>query len=556
MTRPGKWILLLASLAAAFAAGVWRGGGRGKDGASPEVLYWVDPMHPAYRSDSPGLAPDCGMRLEPVYAEGVGPASSAADAGLPFGTVKVSPARQQLIGVRVATVERAPAARTVRLLGRVVPDEDRVYRVTAAKDWWAKTVSPATTGSKVRKGELLATIYPPGDLIPLVQGYLARLDSSVQVPSRATPPMEQLRLGVWNIETFRNSLRNEGLTDRQIDELTRTRVLPDVIEVRSAVSGIVLARDIAAEQRSDKGAELYRIADLSRVWVLGDLFGADVQAAKAGLPARVTLPDQGRTFQGQVSQVEPVFDGTTRTLKLRVEVDNPDDVLRPDMFVDVEIPVEVPSALAVPVDAVLDSGLRKTVFVDLENGYFEPRRVETGARFGDRVAVTRGLMEGERIVVSGNFLLDSESRMRAASLGIQGTPGRCVVCDMDIDVERTTAAGRTAEYRGRTYHFCSAACQREFSAAPEHHTRNGPAAGDPAAGQVPAEWDSGSASPGGPALMKRGSGDAPGSMPMNHGHGANGMKLEPSGAPPDVPTTPGGRGREVPMGGKMGGGQG
>jgi multidrug efflux pump subunit AcrA (membrane-fusion protein)/YHS domain-containing protein len=285
--------------------------------------------------------------------------------------------------------------------------------------------------------------------------------------------MDQVRLGQWNIETFENSLRAQGLMEHQLKEITRTRIIPSEIEVRTPVSGLVLTRNAAPEQRFDKGEELYRIADLSRVWVLGNLFGADALAAKAGLPVRVTLPDQGRTFQGRLSQVKPVFDGTTRALKLRVEVENPEYALRPDMFVDVEFSAEGDPVLAVPADAVLHSGLRKTVFVDRGEGYFEPRRVETGARFGDRVEVVRGLMDGEKIVASGNFLLDSESRMRAAALGIQGTPGRCVVCDMDIDLERTKAAGRTADYKGRTYSFCSEQCQREFSEAPERHVGKG-----------------------------------------------------------------------------------
>lgn len=550
MARATRWILLTAAVAAAFTAGVWKGRSGKEAGAGRKILHWVDPMHPAYRSDKPGIAPDCGMQLEPVYADGAGPTSAGTsrEADMPFGTVKVSPERQQQIGVRVAVVERAPASRTLRLLGRVVPDESRIYRVTAANDWYAKTVSSFTTGSAVRKGDLLATIYPPGDLVPLIQGYLARLETSSRVPVGAVP-MEQLRLGQWNIETFRNSLRTQGLWDRQIDEIAKMRMIPEGIDIRTPVSGIILARDIAPEQRADKGAELYRIADLSRVWILGDLFGVDAQAAKAGLPAKVTLPDQGRIFHGRVSQVRPVFDGTTRTLKLRVEVDNPGDVLRPDMFADVEIPVEARSALAVPMDAVLDSGLRKTVFVDRGNGHFEPRQVETGARFGARVEVVRGLMEGERIVVSGNFLLDSESRMRAASLGIQGTPGRCVVCDMDIDVERTKAAGRTAEYRGRTYHFCSDACQREFQVAPERHTGRG--ASPVGAGEMPAAAKSQTKMAAGRMKTPVAAGAKATDMPMADGGGSPDSTREPAGEAEemtsDMPADKEPRRMEIPM---------
>jgi membrane fusion protein, copper/silver efflux system len=162
----------------------------------------------------------------------------------------------------------------------------------------------------------------------------------------------------------------------------------------------------------------------------------------------------------------PQFDAQSRTLKTRFELDNRDHSLQPDMFVDVELDVEMPPAITVPADAVFDSGLRKTVFVDRGNGNFEPRKVETGWRFGDQVEITKGVMAGERIVVSGTFLIDSESRMKAAAQGNVGAAATDPVCGMQVDERRATAAGLKAEHQGGAYYFCADQCKKRFGANP------------------------------------------------------------------------------------------
>jgi len=225
----------------------------------------------------------------------------------------------------------------------------------------------------------------------------------------------------------------------------------------------VLTRNISPSQRFDKGTELYRIADISRVWVMTDIFEKDRQFLKPG--AEATILYQGRRLTARMSDALPQFDAQSRTLKFRFEFDNPGYVLQPDMFVDVEFEAAVPPAVTVPAEAVLDSGLRKTVFVDRGNGYFEPRRVETGWRAGDRVQILKGLMAGERVVISGNFLLDSESRMKAVSAGIFNAETD-PVCGMDVDQKRATAAGRKSEYKGTTYYFCSDGCKKDFDKEP------------------------------------------------------------------------------------------
>jgi YHS domain-containing protein len=257
------------------------------------------------------------------------------------------------------------------------------------------------------------------------------------------------------------------------------------IEVRSPATGIVLARNVSPMQRFEKGTELFRIANIDRVWILSDVFEREARHIHPGTKVKVSLPHQDKVFEANVSDVPPQFDPATRSFKLRLEADNSDLTLRPDMFVDVEFLVSLPPAFTVPAEAVLDTGLRKTVFVDIGNGRFEPRTVETGWRFGDRVEIVSGIMPGERIVISGNFLIDSESRMKLAAAGMHGTPGKDPTCGMEVYSGPAKAAGLFADHGGHRYHFCCEQCKSEFEKAPERYTKQPPgekgAGGDHAA---------------------------------------------------------------------------
>jgi RND family efflux transporter MFP subunit len=202
------------------------------------------------------------------------------------------------------------------------------------------------------------------------------------------------------------------MSEKQLKELASTKQLTDRVFILAPATGFIIARNVSPGQRFDKGFEWYQIANLDRVWVLADLFPTDAGDAKPGMKARVTLPGQSKEFHTTVAKVLPQLDPSSRTLKVRLELDNPGHVLRPDMFVNVELAVARPSALTVPADAILESGMNRTVFVDRGNGFFEPREVETGWRHGSRVEITKGLEPGEKIVLSGNFLIDSESRLQ------------------------------------------------------------------------------------------------------------------------------------------------
>ena len=468
MKRNAIVVTAIVGLGLAFLAGSWvsRPPATGSSAAKPAAVVYTCPMHPAYRSDHPGDCPLCGMRLVPVSAAG---APAAAPAGAPGG-VRVDADKQQLIGVRTDVVDPASASHLVlRVPGRVAVDEQRLYRITAAVDGWIRRLEANPAGSFVRKDEVLATYYTQ-NLINSSQTLVFAMATDAQAQTGAATIGSQRGPAQLTLQMAIDSLRALGMNEIQVDEIKRTHLAPPEVKVYAPIDGFVIARSISPEQRFDKGTEMYRIANIDHVWVMAEIFERDSAFLKPG--TRATVLYQGRRFEATMSNALPQFDAQTRTLKTRFELDNPDDLLRPDMFVDVELHADMPAALTVPADAIVDSGLRKTVFVDRGHGYFEPRRVETGWRVGDRVQVVKGLMPGERVVLSGNFLLDSESRMKSAAMGLY-TPETDPVCGMDVDRDAAKNAGRTVTHDGTTYFFCSDDCKRTFEANPGHTPRPG-----------------------------------------------------------------------------------
>ena len=453
-----KFILaafFLALLIGSFVLGSWyreQGIEKGNpSGAKPSAVI---------AANSPGTHTDTSTGTD-----------TATDTGsLPPGTVNVSPERQQLIGVNVATVEKAPWNPTLRVLGRVAPDENRIFRIIAATDGWIKKVLPITTGSLVKQDELLATFFSP-EFFSGIKAYLYGLKSLNRFEKSGKETKEQLEQTGANLENYRNALRNLGMTEYQLDEIMRTQKGADNIDIRAPAAGFILARNLSPGQRFEKGSELYRIADLSKVWIVADVFENEAQYLQPGKTVRGSLPNQKKTFQAKVSNVLPQFDEATRTLKVRLEADNPDYTLRPNMFVDVELPISLPPAIAVPADAVLASGLKKTVFVDHGNGAFEPREVETGWRIGNRVEIVRGLKPGEQIVISGNFLIDSESRLELAASGMYGTLSKDPVCGGDVSISKAEKSGRKSTHRGKAYYFSSDECKAQFDKNPTRYVR-------------------------------------------------------------------------------------
>ncbi len=371
-------------------------------------LYYVDPMHPAYKSDKPGIAPDCGMQLVPVFADELNKAPSAGTDSNAT-QVKIDSTAQQLYGIRVTPVEKFSGSRTLRVLGRVAADETRVFRVNIGTDGYVKQTQDDAVGNRVKKDQHLAVIYSP-EFLTLIGGYLSANERTQPEASRDVAS-SAFAAGV---QARADRLRNIGMSDSQIDELGKTRRIPEDVYVVSPVDGFVISRTISPGQRFERYTEFYRIADLSHIWILADVFGGDAQAFRPGTLATVTLPDTGQTLHARVTNILPEVDPATRTMRVRLEADNPGFVLRPDMFVNVDLPISLAPGLTVPLDAVLDSGLSKRVFVESGDGYFEPRQVVTGWRADERVQIVRGLQEGEKVVYAGTFLVDSESRVQTA----------------------------------------------------------------------------------------------------------------------------------------------
>lgn len=453
-------VILAAGFGSGIAYNLWRGQTAAvQQKAGRKILYWHDPMHPTYRSDKPGIAPDCGMRLEPVYADdGAGPAQTAqnrkvlhyrdpqdpkymsdkpglnpetgndlepvyeADAGaLPVGTIQISAEKQQLIGVTYGAAEYVSGSQTVRAVGRVTVDETRIAHVHTRVEGWIERVLVDYTGEFVKEGQPLLTLYSP-EMLASQQEYLLALraqdilkDSSmrgVRQDNESLVRVARKRLDLW------------GLGAEDIDRITRTGEPLTNITVHAPISGYVTTRNAFLKQKITPDTELYTIVDLSRVWIMADVFEADAGLVRVGQSATVTLSyDPGRRIPARVSYIQPQMNAQTRTLQVRLETANPNGDIKPEMFANVDFQVDSKRRLVVPANAVLNAGLRQTVFIDRGNGFLEPRNVQAGERFGDRVEIVSGLRAGERIATSGVFLIDSESQLKAAASGI-GSSGR------------------------------------------------------------------------------------------------------------------------------------
>ncbi len=408
VTKTVVCVTLLLSLALGF---LWKQSGSQENLRTRirRPLYYVDPMHPAYRSDRPGIAPDCNMRLEPVYGDEGGKATMAETAEVAPAAVSIDASKQQLLGIGVAVVERGSQTRTLRVPGKVAVDEGRIYRIDAAVDGLVKGTLQDTVGSAVKKGQPLAVVYSH-EFVSTAGGYLSakgRLQDGASASGTQS---------LAEVQSWADRLRNLGMSEVQITEISVTRKIPDGVYIVSPEDGFVVARNVSPGMRFDRNMEFYRIADLSHVWIVADLLGEEDQFVRPGAVAHVTLRHGSRNFVARVSDILPQVDSATRAVRVRLQADNQNFVLRPEMLVNVDFAVSAPSGLSVPADAVVDSGLSHRVYVERSNGIFEPRQVEIGQQFGDRIQILRGLAEGERVVASGTFLVDSESRLKPTNL--------------------------------------------------------------------------------------------------------------------------------------------
>lgn len=418
-------IATFAAISAAVAA-VWRPAGEklaawagpSAAAAAPtatkaerKILYYEDPMHPQYRSDKPGIAPDCGMRLTPVYAEETGPAAPATP-----GAVQISTSRQQLLGVVSEPARYRSLDKTLRAVGRVALDEERIANVHIKVSGWVRKVFVDYTFQHVKKGDPLFTLYSP-ELLASEQEYLLALRAERELGSSS---FSDVALGGKNLlEAARRRLELWDLTDEQMRELDETGKPHKEITYFSPATGHVLERKVFPNQYVTPDTELYKLADHSEVWVYADIYEAEISMVEVGQAATVTsaaLP--GRKIDGRITFIQPHLIEETRTLPVRLSFPNPNMELKPGMFVNVELHRSLGRQLTVPVDAVLDSGERQRVFVAHGDGTFEPREVKTGERVDDVIAIVSGLRAGQKVVTRANFLIDSESNLRQAIAGM------------------------------------------------------------------------------------------------------------------------------------------
>jgi RND family efflux transporter MFP subunit len=400
-------------IAAAFAGGYGYGRWYGKTAPAAgkserKVLYWVDPMHPRYKSDKPGIAPDCGMKLEPVYADG----EAAAKAAMPPGTVEITPEKQQLIGVAFGTAEYETMSDSIHAAARVTLDETRIAKVQPKLEGWIDQVFVDFTGKQVRQGEPMLTVYSP-DALATQQEYL--LAMRAQHSMHDNPVHEMMESTDNLVAAAKKRLELWDVSDSQIEEIGRTGQTVKNLTLDAPLSGFVMERNAFPKQHVTPETVLYTVADLSTVWVIADVFEYEASNVRLGQAASLTLGYlPGRTFHGRVSNILPQVDPTTRTLKVRLQFDNPGFALKPDMYGEVELQTGGMRKLVAPETAVLNSGDRQVVFLDRGDGHFEPRAVKIGQQSGGRIEILDGLQEGDRIVTSGNFLIDSESQIKAA----------------------------------------------------------------------------------------------------------------------------------------------
>src|ERR1039457_2656661 len=427
---------LLVVIAAAFAGGYIYKAVKGSTAETAQkggrnVLYWVDPMHPAYKSDKPGIAPDCGMKLEPVYADGgaaavstganLKPASANDISTMEVGTVQITPEKQQLIGVKYEQVELVGGSRTIRAVSKVAIDETRIGHVHTKVEGWIDKVFVDFTGKLVKKGQPMLTIYSPDMLASQRELLLAAKAKTIMRDSALPSGFDQSES---LLQATRRRLELWDLSDAQIDQILRTGEPIKNITVYSPMTGYITDRKAFPQLKIMPDTDLYTIVDLSHVWIMADVFEYEAPNIHVGETARVSLQAiPGRVFNARIDFIQPQVDPMTRTLKVRLNMDNPGVLLKPDMYADVDFLVSIPSKLTLPAEAVLNSGDHKTVFIDRGNGYLEPRQVKTGEREGDRIQILSGLSGGERVVTSGNFLVDSESQMKAAASGMGGMAG-------------------------------------------------------------------------------------------------------------------------------------
>ena len=335
--------------------------------------------------------------------------------------VMLTPQKQKLVGVRTVAVEKKRLEQMIRTIGRVDYDETTLATVTTKVSGWIEELHVDYTGRAVQKGEPLFSLYSP-ELVQTQEEYLLAKQTLNRIKES---PLPETRQGAKDlVEASRNRLFLWDITPQQVADLEQRGRIARALPILSPASGYVTEKMALVGMYVTPGMALYKVADLSRVWVYVDIYEYDLPLVKVGQKATLQLSYlPGKRLDGQVVYIYPYLNEASRTATIRLEFPNPGQELKPGMYADVEIGAPVREALVVPETAILDSGLRQIAFVAKENGMFEPREVKIGSRINHDVVVLEGLMEGEHVVTHGTFLIDSESKMMAAMEGMMGLIG-------------------------------------------------------------------------------------------------------------------------------------
>lgn len=379
----------------------------GKDTNKKHKTYYC-PMHPTYKSDRPGQCPICGMNLVLSEEE-----EKKEEIPKKIETlIRISPERQQILGVKFSEVKKMNMTKEIRTVARFTYNEKKIFIVSLKFSGWIEKLYADFTGKFVRNGDILFEIYSP-EVVSAEEEYISilRTIENNMLPGQIEEALKaaRRRLLWWDIP------------ESVINEIERTKTPMRTIPIKSPTSGFVIEKDVFKGKFVEAGMQIFKIADISEIWALCDIYESEAPFIKIGTPAILRTSYTDKVFHGKVGFVYPYLENQTRTIKIRLDISNKNFELKPDMFGEVSINVPLGLRLAIPDDSVLDTGLRKIVFVDAGDGYIEPREIETGVRIPGYLEVKSGLSEGEKVVTSANFLVDSESKIKEA-LKSMGTP--------------------------------------------------------------------------------------------------------------------------------------
>ncbi|MBI1807380.1 MAG: efflux RND transporter periplasmic adaptor subunit [Ignavibacteria bacterium] len=370
--------------------------------------YYTCPMHPSVRSDKPGACPVCGMTL----------VKRTEDNGIPgeehraMENVTLSPSKQVLANVSTSIAKRSSLEKEIRAGGRIDYAEPNFKHISTRFPGRLEKLYLSYTGQKVNKGDPVAEIYSP-EAISAQQEYLLAIDSYDQVKDAA----EVISSGAKSLlDQSRQKLVLWGFTNDQIIDLEKTKTVKDTLIIYSPIAGTVIKKNVDPQHYAAAGEDIYDIADLSTVWMYADVYEYELHWLNIGQHVYATSQAYpGTVFTGEITFISPTIDPSTRTASIRVEFPNRRSLLKLEMFVDASIKIKLPETVVVPVSAVLSTGERQVVWVQKDQTAFEPHLVRIGARAGDFIQILEGLIEGETVVTSGGYLLDSESQMQATA---------------------------------------------------------------------------------------------------------------------------------------------